>query len=476
MDTEDLAFAGIAAQAEHIRSGDVTSLELVDLYLSRIQRIDPGLNAFREVFVDDARAAAVAADERVGRGEVAPLLGVPVAFKDELDMEGRVARHGTSAYEEPATANAVHVQRILDAGAIALGKTTLPELAVCGFTESITSGDTRNPWDLSRTPGGSSGGSGAAVAAGLVGAASASDGAGSIRIPAALNGLFGLKPQRGRVSLMPEAEHWYGMSKTGCLTRRVADAALWLDIAQGPAEGDAHRPPAPDGSYVDAARTPPTRLRIGRSRATVRALVPPVMESAALSALDRASAVLGDLGHGVEERDPDYGSSGNPMIALYLAGVRQHLDTVPHPERLEARTRAFGRLGRMIPERAVRNALRDQDAHAARINEVFDHVDVLMTPVTSTLPVPVGRWRGRGAIRTLVGMSRVYPYTAIWNYTGQPAAAVPVGFTDDGLPLSVMLIVPPNREDLIFSLASQMEAVIGWPDRRPPVNGTSYPA
>ncbi|MEZ5247327.1 MAG: amidase family protein [Acidimicrobiales bacterium] len=472
MDADDLAFAGIAAQAELIRTGEITSRELVELYLSRIQRIDPELNAFREVFAEEARAAAADADERIGRGDQAPLLGVPVAFKDELDMEGRVARHGTSAYDEPATANAVHVQRMLDAGAIALGKTALPELAVCGFTESITSGDTRNPWDLSRTPGGSSGGSGAAVAAGLVGAASASDGAGSIRIPAALNGLFGLKPQRGRVSLMPEAEHWHGMSKTGCLTRRVADAALWLDVARGPADGDAHRPPPPDGSYVEAARTPPPRLRIGRSRATVRALVPPLMEAEALSALDRATAVLEGLGHGVEERDPDYGNAGNPMIALYLSGVREHLDTVPHPERLEARTRAFGRLGGMIPDRAVRSALRDQDAHAARINEVFDHVDALMTPVTSTLPVPVGRWRGKGAVRTLIGMSRVYPYTAIWNYTGQPAAAIPVGFTDGGLPLSVMLIVPPNREDLIFSLAGQMEAVIGWPDRRPPLDGT----
>ena len=224
----DLAFAGIAAQAQLIRDRELTSVDLTELYLDRIARIDPHLNAFREVFADEARAAAADADRRVGEGEDAPLLGVPVAFKDELDMEGRVARHGTNAYDEPAVANAVHVQRILDAGAIALGKTNLPELAICGFTESEATGDTRNPWDTSRTPGGSSGGSGAAVAAGLVGAASASDGAGSIRIPAALNGLFGIKPQRGRISLMPEAEHWHGMSKTGCLTRRVVDAALWL--------------------------------------------------------------------------------------------------------------------------------------------------------------------------------------------------------------------------------------------------------
>ena len=393
----DLAFAGIAAQAQLIRDRELTSVDLTELYLDRIARIDPHLNAFREVFADEARAAAADADRRVGEGEDAPLLGVPVAFKDELDMEGRVARHGTNAYDEPAVANAVHVQRILDAGAIALGKTNLPELAICGFTESEATGDTRNPWDTSRTPGGSSGGSGAAVAAGLVGAASASDGAGSIRIPAALNGLFGIKPQRGRISLMPEAEHWHGMSKTGCLTRRVVDAALWLDIAQGPAPGDAHTPPPPDGSYVEATRRAPGTLRVGRSGASVRAILPPTIEAAAVGALDIATSVLEGLGHAVEEHDPNYGSAGNPMIALYLGGVREHVDSVPHPERLESRTRAFGRLGRAIPSRVVRNAQRDQEKHAARINEIFDHVDVVMTPVTSTLPVPVGRWRGKGA-------------------------------------------------------------------------------
>lgn len=467
MDAEDVAFAGIAAQADLLRSREISSRELVDLSLARIERIDPELNAFREVFAQEARAAAGAADERLARGEQAPLLGVPVAFKDELDMEGRVARHGTSAYDEPAVANAVHVQRILDAGAVALGTTTLPELAICGFTESISSGATRNPWDVSRTPGGSSGGSAAAVAAGLVGAASASDGAGSIRIPAALNGLFGLKPQRGRISLMPESQHWHGMSATGCLTRRVVDAALWLDVAQGPATGDAHRPPPPSGSFVDAARRPPARLRIGRSQAAVRALVPPTIDAEAVSGLDRATAALEGLGHEVQDRDPDYGRAGNPTITLYLAGIGEHFDTVPHPERLEARTRVFGRLGRTVPDGAVRAALRDQPRHAARINEVFEHVDVLMTPVTSTLPVPVGRWHGKGALRTLVGMSRVYPFTAIWNYTGQPAAAVPVGFTRGGIPLSVMLIAPPNREDVVVSLAAEMEAVLATPDRRP---------
>jgi amidase len=471
MDPVDLAFAGIHEQARLIREKEISSRELVDVYLERIDRLDPQLNAFREVFADEARAAAEAADEKLASGVDGPLLGVPVAFKDELDMVGKVARHGTNAYDEPATANAVHVQRILDAGAIAIGKTNLPELAICGFTESEATGDTRNPWDTSRTPGGSSGGSGAAVAAGLVGAASASDGAGSIRIPAALNGLFGLKPQRGRISLMPEAEHWYGMSKTGCLTRRVIDTALWLDVAQGPANGDAHTPPPPTGSYLDAARADPGKLRIGTTMKTVRGIAPPIIDDATKGAMETAAALLADLGHTVSERSPAFKNAGNGMIALYLRGARQHLEQVPHPDRLEARTLGFGRLGRMIPDRVLKAALRDQDKHAARLNEVFADIDVLVTPTTGTLPVPVGKWRGKGAFRTLISMSRVYPYAAIWNYTGQPAASVPVGFTDDGLPLSVMLVVPPNREDLILSLAAQLEGAVGWPDRRPVLAG-----
>ena len=267
MDALELAFAGITEQARLLREREVSSRELVEVCLERIERIDPTLNAFREVFADEALSAAAAADARIAAGGTGPLLGVPEAFKDELDITGHDTGHGTNGYDEPAAANAVHVQRLLDAGAIALGKTNLPELAICGFTESKATGDTRNPWNLGRTPGGSSGGSAAAVAAGLVGAASASDGAGSIRIPAALTGLVGLLPQRGRISLMPEAEHWYGMSRTGCLSRRVIDTALWLDVAAGPAAGDAHTPPPFHGSYVAAATTPPGGLHLVSSAA-----------------------------------------------------------------------------------------------------------------------------------------------------------------------------------------------------------------
>ena len=299
--------------------------------------------------------------------------------------------------------------------------------------------------------------------------ASASDGAGSIRIPAALTGLVGLLPQRGRVSLMPEAEHWYGMSRTGCLTRRVVDTALWLDVAAGAAPGDAHTPPPFDGSYVDAATTAPGRLHIATSLKPARSLVPPTIDASVTDAVSRVTEVLHGLGHTVEERTPDYGNVGNEVIALYPRGIRQHFELVPHQDRLERRTRGFARLGRAVPDRMLRSAIERQDEHAERVNAIFDQVDVLITPVSGTPPVEVGRWRGKGALRTLFGMGRVYPFTAVWNYTGQAAIAVPVGFGADGLPLSVMLIAPPNREDLLLSLAHQLEQALDWPAYRPPL-------
>jgi amidase len=239
MTPEELAFSGAARQAELVRQKEVSPRELVQLYLDRIARLDGQLNAFRTVIGERALAEAEQAEARLAAGEERPLLGVPVAIKDGQDVAGELTTHGTGAYGPPARADAEIVRRLRAAGAIVIGKTLLPELAIFGCTESATWGVTRNPWNLDRTPGGSSGGSAAAVAAGLVSVASASDGAGSIRIPASYCGLFGLKPQRGRVSLMPLPEHWYGLSVAGCLSRRVLDSALFLDVVSGPAAGDA---------------------------------------------------------------------------------------------------------------------------------------------------------------------------------------------------------------------------------------------
>src|SRR5918992_372306 len=255
-DEHELAFAGAARQADLVRRGEVSAVELVELSLDRIGRLEPELNAFRTVMAERALADARQADARRGAGGERPLLGVPIAVKDTEDVGGEVTGWGTAAHGGPAERDNDLVMRLRGAGAVVVGKTNLPELAILGATEGPAFGVTRNPWDPDRTPGGSSGGSGAAVAAGLCAAATGSDGAGSIRIPASCCGLVGMKPQRDRVSLGALAGHWYGLSVAGFLTRTVEDTALLLDVA-------ADR--APERPYAEAARAEPGRLRIALS-------------------------------------------------------------------------------------------------------------------------------------------------------------------------------------------------------------------
>ena len=469
MDAVDLAFAGIARQAELVRRREIGSLELTELCLERIERLDPSLNAFRCTFADAARAAAVEADRRVAAGESAPLLGVPVAFKDEVDLAGTVNAHGTVAFERAATRDAVQVRRLREAGAIVLGRTALPELGVLGFTETEAHGATRNPWRPSLTPGGSSGGSAAAVAAGLVGCASASDGLGSIRIPAAFTGLFGLKPQRGRISLAPLPSHWRGLTVAGCLSRRVADTALWLDVASGAAAGDAHAALAPDRPFAEIAREGPGRLRIAWTTSGPRALLPATLDDDVARVAEATAARLERLGHTVVARDPDWGRIADDVAVRYLRAVHEDVRDVPRPERLERRTRGFARLGRAVPEAMLERALAREAAHAHRLNRLFDDVDVLMMPATGTPAFEVGRWEGAGALRTLLGMSRALPYTGAWNHTGQPAASMPVGESAEGLPIGMQFVVAPHREDVLLRLGTQLETDVDWPARRPPI-------
>jgi amidase len=468
VDGTELAFAGIARQAQLIREREVSSRELVELYLMRIETIGPHLNAFTDVL---AERALVEADEADRRGEGA-LRGVPIAIKDVEDVEGVVTQLGTRAFDRPAVADGELVRRLRAAGAVIIAKTTLPELAIFGFTETEAWGVTRNPWDTDRATGGSSGGSGAAVAAGLVGAASASDGAGSIRIPAAFCGLFGLKPQRGRLPFTPP-DHWWGMSVAGCLTRTVLDTALFFDATVN--RGGEPGAPPPRRSYAEAASAPPPRLRIAVSERPPRVLAPPIVTDDVKRGLAGAEELLRSLGHHVHREEPKFGLAGNNAVARYMRGTHDDVAAVPHPELLERRTRAFARLGSLYPRAVVRRATRAAQRDAERINRLFERCDVLVTPTVGEPAIEVGRWEGRGALRTLLGMSRTYAFTPVWNHTGQPAAAVPAGLTEAGLPLSVMLVGRPNDEPTLLSLAAQIEAERPWAQRRPPVCGPGRP-
>ncbi|HEY4778388.1 MAG TPA: amidase [Solirubrobacterales bacterium] len=469
MADRDIAFAGAARQAEMVRAGEVSPTELVRLHLERIERLDPSLNSFRVVLAERALLEAKQAEARLEGGDERPLLGVPIALKDEVDLAGETTTRGTDAFPDPASADSEMVRRLREAGAIVVGKTLLPELAICGFTESATWGVSRNPWDPQRTPGGSSGGSAAAVAAGLVPIASASDGAGSIRIPAACCGLFGLKPQRGRVSMAPHLEHWNGLSANGCVSRTVIDTALWLDVVSGGSE-EPGAPPPPERPFVEAAKSLPGKLRIAYSTAAPRALAPATVSAEAEAPVAEMAETLHSLGHETVAQDPDWGSIGNNSVPRYLRGIAEDVAQVPRPERLERRTRAMGRLGGLIPDRLFEQARGAAQADAARVNAIFDSHDVLMTPVMGGTALPVRRWEGRGGLWTLLGMSRFYPYCIPWNHLGNPSMAVPAGFAADGMPLSVQIVGRPGDEATLLSLAAQLEAERPWADKRPPIS------
>jgi len=466
---EDVAFAGAARQAAMVRAGEVSPTELVRLYLDRIERLDPKLNSFRVVLAERALLEAEQAEARFRGGDERPLLGVPIALKDEFDLAGELSTHGTDAFPDPASADSETVRRLREAGAIVIGKTLLPELAICGFTESATWGVTRNPWDPQRSPGGSSGGSAAAVAAGLVPIASASDGGGSIRIPAASCGLFGLKPQRGRVSLAPLLEHWNGLSASGCLSRSVLDTALWLDVTSGGSK-EPGAPPPPQRSFVESTKAGPGNLRVAFSTAAPRAAAPPTVSEVAIGAVTECASLLRSLGHHIAERDPDWGAVGNNITPRFLRGIAEDFALVPRPDRLERRTRGFARLGQMIPDGIFARARAGQEADAMRINAIFDSFDVLMTPVMGGTALPLRRWQGRSALWTVLGMSRFYPYCIPWNHLGNPAMAVPAGFAADGMPLAVQIIGRPADEATLLSLAAQLEAERPWAEARPPVS------
>jgi amidase len=463
VDITDLAFSGAAQQARMLASGAITAPALLEMYLDRIARVDREVRSFRVVLHETARAEAEAAQQLLDAGERLPLLGVPIAIKDDVDVVDEFTCFGSRAYGQPAIADAEVVQRLRDAGAVILGKTSVPEMMLWSFTETVAFGATHNPWDLAATPGGSSGGSGAAVAAGLAPFALGSDGAGSIRIPSSWCGVYGLKPQRDRVPMAPHEDAWCGLSVNGPITRTVEDAALFLDVTTDL--------PAPEGGFVAAAAREPGRLRIAVSTALPTAVAGRVGR-AQRAAVDGMVAVLRDLGHDVFHREIDY-----PAWAMYghvlprmFRGAYDDVTKLPHAERLEPRTRHIARLGRLISDHQIAKVRAAEPALAARVQSIFDDADVVITPGTAMGPSRIGRYQHRGGLTTLALVSRRVPFNAVFNATGQPAAVVPWGLDDRGIPVSVQLVGRPFDEATLLSLSRQIEVAHPWAYRRPPVS------
>lgn len=464
---DDLFFAGAAEIARRAGSGEMSAREVTAAFLERIQGQDRALGAFTVVLAEQALAEADARDGALAAGErPGPLHGVPVAIKEEIDVAGQVTTFGGHANSTPARADAEVVRRLRAAGAVVVGKTAMPEFGQWPFTESAARGHTRNPWDTSRSPGGSSGGSAAAVAAGLVPAAMGGDGGGSIRIPAACCGLFGLKPQRGRVSSAPHPHLWWALGTAGPLTRSVLDSALVYDVVRGSVPGDRFTAEGPDRSFVEAVGAAPGRLRIGWSTRSAARGIRPVAEH--VEAVRATAELLGDLGHAVEEVDPHYPDPTAAFLPQFFGGVRAEADLVEHPERLERRTRETVRLGAWARPGAIRWAMRQGEQLADRLNRIFGSLDLLLTPTIAHRPPAVGVLDGAGTVEAALRSMPMIAYTAIWNVAGNPAASVPAGIGGDGLPLAVQLVGAPHQETTILAVSAQLEQARPWAQLRPP--------
>jgi amidase len=474
----ELAFAGLEAQALMLVSGKVSSRELVELCLRRIAASQPSLNAFRVVCEEAALKEAAAADQRLASGDGAALLGVPIAIKDDVDLAGHSTPFGCGGSHPPAKEDAELVRRLRAAGAIVIGKTQAPEVGQWPFTESAAFGATRNPWNTGHTPGGSSGGAAAAVAAGLVAGAIGSDGAGSVRIPAAWTGLVGLKPQRGRISTWPDPEAFNGLTCFGPLTRSVGDAALLLDAVAGDREGDLHRPPPHSESFAVAASQPLRPLRVALSFATPFG-VPDKVDPEVRVATERIAERLVELGHEVVPADPRYGLVGLSLVPRGMAGVHEWLcDRVPDHDALEPRTRVHSRLGRALSGPPLRAARAAEPALARRIGRIFERVDVVLTPTTAAPPPRIGALEGCGYWATSTAASAACPFAFAWNVVGWPGLSVPAGFTAAGLPIGAQLLGQENDEATLLALGGQLEAAADgeWTKRRPAVTAANAPA
>ena len=471
----DALWRSAVEQAELVRSGELSSRELVDAALAAIEERNPELNAVVTLCADRARAEA----DAVAPGDERPLAGVPILVKDLIALtEGVRTTMGSAAMDEwVPPADGALVRKLRAAGAIVVGKTNTPEFGILPVTEPDRFGPCRNPWDTTRTPGGSSGGSGSAVASGMVALAHANDGGGSIRIPASACGLVGLKPSRGRVSLAPEfTEFTGGIAIEGCLSRTVLDTALNLDVVAGPEPGDPYWAPPPSAPFADAVAREPGRLRVALAIETPNgAPTHPDCEAAARS----AAALLEELGHDVREASPEWRDEGyvENFIKIWTAGVGDEVHTYGRlkgepldTSKLEPLTQQMVEMAGAFSATDYLGSLDYLRRLSRRVVAFWDEVDVVVTPTLAQPPVEIGALRpkeGEPPIQMLLNCAPFVPFTPVANVTGQPAISLPLHWTDAGLPIGVQLIGPPAGEELLLSLAGQIERAAPWRDRRP---------
>jgi amidase len=467
-------FAPVTELAALVRSGELSARELVDASLERIDALQPTVNAFVDVDHERARAAA----DAIAPGDERPFAGVPIAVKNSRAVSGLRLTLGAELTGDHVPRHDHNVtRRLRAAGFVIVGTTCMPEWGISPVTESRRFGPTRNPWDLGRTPGGSSGGSAAAVAAGMVPIASATDGGGSARIPAACCGLVGLKPQRGRISLAPDAGESL-LVQDGVLTRTVRETALVLDLLAGPELGDASWAPPPDEPFAARAAREPSRLRIGVT--TAMPLLDAELDPLCARATRDAAELLAGLGHEVDEVDPPWRAPGllaqftalfGPGVGAQIVGAARRAGREPQEADMEPMSWSLWERSRSID--AVRAAAVTFEllTFARSIVVWAAPYDAILTPALAQPPVAIGALDpcGPDPRETFRRGGHFTPYTAIANVTGTPAIALPLYERDDGLPLAVQLIGRPAQEGALLALAAQLEAALPWAGRRAPV-------
>jgi amidase len=466
--SDELAFADALELAARVRSREVSPVELVELYLGRIERLDPQLRSYVTVDADGALAAARAAEAVPA---AAPFHGVPLPIKDLHETAGLRTTYSSKAFADhvPHEDQAV-VRRLREAGFAVIGKTNTPELGTIAQTESELNGACRNPWNPELTPGGSSGGAAAAVAAGLCPAAHGSDGGGSIRTPASCCGLVGLKPSRGRVSPAPYGPGSLGLGTSGPIARTVRDAAALLDAMAGPEPGELFVAPEPAHPFLEEVGAEPGRLRIAvTDRPPVQVTVDPECAAAVRAAGD----LLAELGHDVRDETPPWQSDEVMVDFIRVWQVGPAIAGVDDLTLLEPINRALAEDAHATPSPDLALAVARLQMLVRRVAAFWSEVDVVVTPTLAMLPVPIG-WTYEetdGDPRLAFARQILFtPFTPLVNVTGQPAMSLPLHWTAAGLPVGVQLIGKPCGEATLIRLAAQLEEARPWAGRRPPVS------